>query len=395
MGDDDENSALRSLGPGGNLSKRSAANAWVCNSDNRREVLVGPFNSEVMQWHTMSFEFKWLDKGDCIITYTGDAVNASDAASPITYPPLHMHHIHISREVPHWWETHGDYHMDPKEGYKVSLPAGTCVVHDGSHVGVLAQVNDVRFMQSAGCTSAKQCLHATPYSWYLRVKFMLAPAVLPKPHALSRFHIYYPSDQYASQDLLQRYNVGNSTHVMFWQVTLPQSGDFLPPTTILHTHRARYGGYVLVKGNHTLQSLTGLPRECHRTGTCNSLAAVRRLVLEKAGNQTLCRDRPEISNYESFKETGDGYGGNFDRPGSMKCAPFSFTKGDVVTVFSFSKPVWAAHVNPFPQHTILFGQYRPVVENLSVSEMAVPSTHGVWVLGNSGFYKERIQRRWR
>ena len=34
-------------------------------------------------------------------------------------------------------------------------------------------------------------------------------------------------------------------------------------------------------------------------------------------------------------------------------------KGELVTVFSFSRPLWAAEVAPFPQHNILFAHYRP------------------------------------
>ena len=52
-----------------------------------------------------------------------------------------MHHIHVEREVPHWWETHGDYRMDPKFGYHTALPPGACVSHDGMRPMLYAMVN--------------------------------------------------------------------------------------------------------------------------------------------------------------------------------------------------------------------------------------------------------------
>lgn len=50
----------------------------------------------------------------------------------------------------HWFETHGDYHMDPFEGYHLKLPGDLCVVHDGAPLRVQAHVNDVRFASVHG-----------------------------------------------------------------------------------------------------------------------------------------------------------------------------------------------------------------------------------------------------
>eukprot|EP00966_Prymnesium_polylepis_P264348 6106781-Prymnesium_polylepis.1 len=39
-----------------------------------------------------------LRRGDRITSYTGDAVDAADVRTPLGFPPLHMHHIHVQRE---------------------------------------------------------------------------------------------------------------------------------------------------------------------------------------------------------------------------------------------------------------------------------------------------------
>eukprot|EP00966_Prymnesium_polylepis_P289823 6694590-Prymnesium_polylepis.1 len=100
-----------------------------------RSFLIGPFSSSVQQWYSIAASVPLLRRGDRITRYTGDAVRASDAATPISYPPLHVHHIHVwhpKMESGHWWETHGDYaRADDEYDYSLaSPPAGRCVVFD-------------------------------------------------------------------------------------------------------------------------------------------------------------------------------------------------------------------------------------------------------------------------
>ena len=114
-------------------------------------------------------------------------------STPVAYPPLHMHHIHIEREVPHFFETHGDYTMDPVKGYHNQLPVGHCVVYDDElgrgKLKITAHVNDVRtFMRDGTAMASSQHTAETiqdavrqaraklqPFKWYLRVAFQLAP----------------------------------------------------------------------------------------------------------------------------------------------------------------------------------------------------------------------------
>lgn len=124
----------------------------TCIQDDLRAVVTGPFHSLPGQFTSISVELTSLfDKGSQITEYHGEAV--SPTGEPIGYPPLHMHHIHIGRVfngkqgyTPHWFETHGDYGVEPfglQPGTK--LAAGYCDVTARLPTYVDAQVNDVRF----------------------------------------------------------------------------------------------------------------------------------------------------------------------------------------------------------------------------------------------------------
>ena len=342
---------------------------WYCATSQVRQVLFGPFHSHAQDWHTILANLPWFRAGDRITAFTADAV-ALDAVTPVAFSPLHMHHIHIERDVPHWWETHGDYAFDEKLGYRWALPSGTCVVHDGSRVSVYANMNDVCFSGNATAVSsapfalnsragmAALRLKAGPISFYLRVKAELA-LQSERCQVVNKYALFYPADRFAEVDLLQRYNVGNDQHVMFWTIKLPHGGSLLPPAR-LHTHRARFAGYILIAGRHSLLSLTGLTDGCHvSNATCRSVSNMRSEVLSRAGGRLICKDDENAASFVSIEESGGGDGGIWDRSGSIICDPFTFAAGDEVTVFSFSAPRWAEELKTFPQHTILFFHYIP------------------------------------
>lgn len=127
--DDSEYASLRRGAFSLTDNKRcSWAEAWSCSTQRSRQVVFGPFWGHVMEWHTLIANLPWFFRaGDRITGFTADAV-ALNGVTPIGYPPLHLHHIHLEREVPHWWETHGDYAQDEALGYHHDLPPGACVV---------------------------------------------------------------------------------------------------------------------------------------------------------------------------------------------------------------------------------------------------------------------------
>lgn len=319
---------------------------------------------------------------------------AEDTSRPVPYPPLHMHHIHVVREIPHWFETHGDFNMDPTLGYVSLIPKDSCVQHDGSTVQVQAQVNDVRFAAGTSMVAKKHKDAAAAnaaadelvelrkdhgsYNWFLRIRFELAAA---HEHCtvVSKFILMYPPDLMSTQDLLNRYNVGNSSKAYSWTVEMDVPGGTFHPPAWMHSHRARHAGYVLLRGEHTLHSLVSAECILGRNG-CNTVAGIRKALLE-TDEEILCADNYLVdtdSIYIPDKHMGDGMTGNYDRQGNVKCKSFNFDRGDMMTVLSFAIPRWADEMGVFPQHSMLFALYVPFKAQPSLAAQLPPHRWSIW-----------------
>jgi hypothetical protein len=118
-------------------------------------------------------------------------------------------------------------------------------------VQVQAQVNDVRFAagtsmvakkhkDAAAANAAADALtelrkdHGS-YNWFLRIRFELAAA---HEHCtvVSKFILMYPPDLMSTQDLLNRYNVGNSSKAYSWTIEMDVPGGLstlLPGCTLI------------------------------------------------------------------------------------------------------------------------------------------------------------------
>ena len=152
-------------------------------------------------------------------------------------------------------------------------------------------------------------------------------------------------------------------------------------------HGRRFAGFLLVRGEHTVQSLMfqhtteenvaslmfGAARSSACLGkACTALADVRQALIEAAGDRILCHDDPTAPSFvdlaRSRRRTGasslssnasvDEIRGRFDRPGSIICQPFDFHRGEPLTVFSFSAPnadpgkeVHSRCITAFPSQT--------------------------------------------
>ena len=384
-----------------------------------RSFLVGPFQSRVQQWHSIVASVPLLQRGDRIVHYTGDTVSARDASTPIGYPPLHMHHIHVHHleDSDHWFETHGDYARAGDAHFDYSLaspPPGCCVVMDHSEpLLVSAQLNDVRFSTNWGGTAmaggsnlaptvanemrAQESLGMMPpctatstpgvyrtpgghscspsYSWYFRIAFEIEQPTPPMPTATSsaaaatpcrpvhKLVLGFPLDAHAQNDPLRRFDAGNRETVFVWSHKLPYGGSVVTPSHS-HIHRARHGGHLLIRGQHSLEGLTGTSIDALRSSLLpqtDRIAALRSLVLERAraDGTLLCHDDESQPTFVHLPEHGDGHGGHHDRQGSFVCEPFAFEAGELVTVVLFSKPVWALELELFPQHAQIFLYYEP------------------------------------
>jgi hypothetical protein len=168
----------------GPLKCAGRMHAHICTSATLRTLVAGPFFSRPGEWHSMGSAYDQLLKpADRVVGYVADVVNSSGLAVP--YPPIHLHHIHVMRgEAVHWYETHGDYQLDPARGYWRSLPAGYCDDSRGeAKRTVLAQINDVRFTSDMAMSFDPNAEATVPHNisaaeieWYLRLELAVAPA---------------------------------------------------------------------------------------------------------------------------------------------------------------------------------------------------------------------------
>ena len=102
---------------------------WICQSSTVKGVMVGPFVSLPGRWLTLELDLlrsKIISEGDMVMSFVGDAMMAD--GKTLTYPPLHVHHLHVTGgPTSHWFETHGDYDGHVERGYNTTLPDGYCM----------------------------------------------------------------------------------------------------------------------------------------------------------------------------------------------------------------------------------------------------------------------------
>lgn len=379
---------------------------WQCDSETLKGVFLGPFTHNVGTWTSINLDLNdYLAPEDRITQFTGDGVD--DKGQPIPYPPLHMHHLHVTHpQTNHWFETHGDYELKPGLGYTTDVPDGYCIgashlSNPGAEFKYQALYNDVRFQDSVGMASginlgpSEQSGNSSqvggdrqPYHWYARILFRLKPKLEPCIK-VNKMVLFYPMSKESLKDLYQRYPVGNQPAVQYWSMAPTQSGRWIPGAAWQHSHRARYGGLILVKGKHTLASLTGIGRSCLASKRCPVQSEVRQAILNSAGRNVICSNDPDVPWWEEKQFPAQGYGGNYSRQGRFSCEPnFQLVKGEPLTVFSFDTPMWAGQVKEFPQHTMIFGYYVPDSQKpvsrgfLETGEGAmqlVPRKCGKWV----------------
>ena len=396
--------------------ERSVRRAHVrtCVTSGYRGMIAGPFYTRPGEWGTVGMIFDIVSGSEQEIAFIGDAVDAK--GQTVSFPPMHMHHIHFKMaNAIHWHETHGDY-AHGADGYQTLLPAGHCVVHHRNvATTVEAQINDVRgsalnLAMSADNSNTQPTggrasdvrealLERRPGSpentteWYMRVVLKLHTGVQPCT-VVSKLLLFHPRTPYAFSDLYERYDVGSTPRVFWWSYVMSRSGRLLAPGWI-HSHRARHGGVFLVAGNHSLSSLTGADfSACARSSLphCTSLNAARALLMQRAGGSLICQDDvSSVPPYVELPPSADQMvGGFYDRPSHYACRQHDFVAGEVVTVFSFSEPLWSAHLREFPQHTMMFFYFVDADRaHRSAFVKHFPPALGVWEVGTAS-YQERM-----
>jgi len=186
----------------------------------------------------------------------------------------------------------------------------------------------------------------------------------------SKMTVSYPIWPTASgnHDVWSRYVVSREPAVWWWHAEAPADGGvLLAHGAYLHSHRARFGGFMIVRGFHSPLSLGGLSgAHCAVAGrndaACSSVTAARQRLLERAAEKgaLICHDETAKPSYALLPADEDaGTGGYYDRPGRIACAAHTFGPHEPWTIFSFNDLVWAPQVDVFLQHTMLFAYYAP------------------------------------
>jgi len=418
---------------------------YTCLTPSIRGVVAGPFFSLPGQFTSFSIELSRLLKaGDRLVEYHGEAVDSR--GMPISYPPLHMHHIHIGRDFPkhmtlHWFETHGDYGVGPN-GYQpgTKLPAGYCDVLAQLPTYSDGQVNDVRFSSDTAMSSDGKASFGMPpggaegpadahnhsakaasaprIEWWLRLYFRMS---LEPCKLANQLILWHPIDDVVRQEKLVRFDVGNAPMVRWWTLTLPNAGTILPQFYV-HSHRGRYGGALVVKGRHSLWSLAGMTDACveeqdaRRMGGTGSgserpdcaastglswdrlsMADLRAHLARRASqtNDLVCHDVAEVPVYLHLPAAADGSGGYHDRAGDFSCqAGRKFQPGEEWTVFYFSVPNFNPRIRTYLQHVLIFLRYDPDVSRAtSIVDEVFPEQYSSWDLGAPTYSTCEVLRR--
>ena len=322
-----------------------------------RAVRLGPFFSLPGQWRSLStYTLRGLlGDGDRVIGFVG-APTAEDGITPIGYPPLHVHHLHVRKaeEVrqglglppvgrahgSHWFETHGDYSRGDDfgvgaasaAGYATRLPAGHCyVVNSADALDINAEINDVRVL-AAG---------ASALAFYLTVAFELAEDAGCRP--LSKFWLRRPASRELPADVWARYAAPPTPAVTWWSGVMPTSGRLLDAWR--HTHRARDGGLLLLAAGPEVFrgcGALGVTAGAGDMAAVHNLTYLRHELSRRA--RVVCED--DISQLSSLLVRGhasEGIAdGRYDRRGGLRCAEWSFAKGAPWTVVAFAQPRYDA-----------------------------------------------------
>lgn len=231
----------------------------------------------------------------------------------------------------------------------------------------------------------------THMRFWLRLRFVLGASTC---QPIGKLILWYPFSTPALEDPLLRYPVAPEPRLWWWTVTLPRTGRMVAPAW-LHSHRARYGGLLLVRGERNPRQFGLDPANCTAAvpavgsghsfsvpGWCDDLAALRSAIKRSAGADLICHDNEYAPTYAAFASMG-GKVRYFDRPGELLCDTHEFSSGDRVTIFTFTHSLWNAEIRDFPMHTIVFTHFLPTDGDESGFErltQTAPNVFGTWDL---------------
>ena len=358
---------------GGSYWERGQTNVSTCTLPELRGLRLGPYKSEAgYRIMTTNIEVGGLgiiNPGDRVTVFAGQPVTSSGVV--ISMPPLFVHHLHVNKLSPahinfHYFETHADFAVgtDPDSfgegassalGYSRYMPSGYVMVVDRSALDIWGDVtvDDVRSKEANG----------TALEYYLEFAFRLAPPQL-KLRPVSLFWMFQPCDGLYHElstsfgNGFNTFNVQAHDTLVWWSGVMPADGKLLPENPWLHTHRARFAGFLLLKA-----SLSALNFSCDEFGVSEvsgehsraaDLTAIRARLMQSG--QVVCYDDPTVADYITIKGSPrEGVAaGVYERQGRVRCTPWSFTRGERYSIFGFFKPRFRTIARHMGMHLALF-----------------------------------------
>jgi hypothetical protein len=367
----------------GRYSDSHTHGALLCRDENVAAMRLGPFEIAPGEWLDVADvqveeAMGWLRVGDRLVSYvshgviTRDGKGFSGFAASLNYPPLYLHHVHVSnRHTFHWWETHGDFmRLDPEEGkytYVREVPPGYCMIVDRTAMDPLtvsALLVDKRLtgppitfwlevafgLGTPTCKPLSLVWFKTPLSRVLPLK----PWQRPPPCPVAEGAICREAQNAAM--LYDRFLVAPAPSVAWYSVRMPISSRLLPGTW-MHSHRARFLGLLVLRGRAAQSSpackvLAGPWAnyfEGHRAEDDEALERARD-AFEFSHSDVLCRTDSRVADVVHWANAS-----HFERAGHLECkSNMIFAEGEELTIVIFTKPRWEPAVEIYPMHVDTF-----------------------------------------
>jgi len=294
--------------------------------------------------------------GDRILTFA--AMPVTPTGTPIGYPPLYVHHIHVGRLTgyydEHWFTSHGDYTVGvdygvgalSTKGYTTFLPNGYCFHIDCQlPFAVQAIIQDMRSLATASEMSIS-----------IQVNFGLAlreaaiePATLvwnEAPHGPFGY---------------SRFAVLKKPTMSWWTMKWPASGTLLP-TARLHSHYARHHRLFLVDEVpqnlaffashvssivHVHESIP--PTSAHETMMLLNLSHTEQILSRLPS--ILCQDNASNPSFMEAATPEHPQPARWARYREFVCTPRKIEKGRIGTFIQLYQTIADPEVEIYPMHT--------------------------------------------